>query len=249
MHVSLRRLSVRLLYASFLVVALVSIVIAGVWLASLANHGGEGLISETRGLVDSRGRVPASACLAADCVTPTQVKADVGFEPFEPQELPDGFGLFARTVPRLQLSQKVREVLARERGVNVEDVPAEYPPDSVLLDYRFRGSPNVIAVSVFETRVGPAGSEVVLLLAAADCGEKLLAGSWHVIYGRGTGTPVPSDSPEAWLVCPRQHPADRDLHVAFVSRGNVIVEIRAFPEANVTKEDVLRMAASLRQVY
>jgi hypothetical protein len=53
-------------------------------------------------------------------------------------------------------------------------------------------------------------------------------------------------TPGAWRGCGETGAADRSAHIVLLAQGKVVVQIRAFPEAKLTKDDVLKLAASLR---
>ena len=185
----------------------------------------------------------ATPCPLVRCVPLQEAQSLLGFRPLEPTLLPNGFELYARRVDSFEIPLALREIEAAARGVPLSAVPEKSAP-SLSLEYRFRDSASVLAIVILEDIVEvPA---ISLSPERPGCIEPVSLAGGPAFYGVGVGRISPGPSPGSWLVCAQETPNDRQIHVVIMARGNVLVQIRAFHESNLTRQDVLRLADSLR---
>ncbi len=184
----------------------------------------------------------ATPCSPERCMPPAEVQASVGFRPLEPSFLPDGWQLYSRTAESMELPLPAREMEARIRGVPVSEVRRMSQP-TLVLDYRFQNSNFVPAIILREDLAEQPVTS--LTPETPDCAEVISIRDIRALYGLGSGSLRPGPTPGTWQGC-AEIGNDRNAHVVMLARGRIVVQIRAFPEANLTKEDVLKIAASLR---
>jgi hypothetical protein len=185
----------------------------------------------------------AMPCPLARCVALGEAQSLLGFQPIEPSFLPDGWSLYSRRVESTELPPMVREIEARSRGIPISDVPLKSAP-VLALEYRFQDSNFVPAITIAEHRT----EEQVTSLSpeTPGCATAVSLSTGTALYGMGAGRMQRGQTPGAWVGCAQQTPNDRQAHVVMLTRGNILVQIRAFPEAKITREDILKIAASLR---
>ncbi|HLF78196.1 MAG TPA: hypothetical protein VJB57_11980 [Dehalococcoidia bacterium] len=185
----------------------------------------------------------AAPCPLSQCTALAEAQSILGFRPVEPAFLPDGWQLYSRRVESFELPLPARELEARARGVPISAIPEKSQP-TLTLEYRFQSSNFVPAIFMREE---PADAPVVSLSPQTPgCAEPVNVGGATALYGLGEGRVVRGQTPGQWLACAQDTPTDRQAHFLVVARGNVVIHVRAFPEAKLTKEDVLKIAASLR---
>ncbi len=185
----------------------------------------------------------AAPCGAPQCVAIAQAEDSLTFRSIEPSFLPFGFHLSVRRVVTRPLPMPLRETLAAQRNVPLTQVP-ESVPAGLALEYRFANSDFVPAITVYEEKADTPA--VSFELERPGCAEKIPMANGTVIYGLGKGTLNRGPTPGVWMVCAQVDPDEVKSHVAFFASGDVIVQVRAFPEANISREDFLKMAASFR---
>lgn len=177
-------------------------------------------------------------CAGPRCLSPAEILEQLGFLPIEPSTLPPQFSLYERYVLRPELTESGSEELQKA------DPSAVAPsPTTLILAYRYLETSPLPSLLVIETRTlaGPAH----LRLDDPSCGDVVHLREGTVYYGAGAGTLVADDNGQDFRVCPMDGPPGLELHTAFVAGGGIVIEIKAFPEARVTKNDILGVAASL----
>jgi hypothetical protein len=116
----------------------------------------------------------------------------------------------------------------------------------VLLNYRYKDSPNVPGITISEIHIRggdvPGDLPLHLELSGPNCGESVALDGAMVFYVHGVAG-VQDVGGGTLDVCKTK---DRDAHYAAITVGNVLVEVLAFSETNVSKDDVVRIAGSLR---
>ena len=180
----------------------------------------------------------AVSCAGPRCISPTDAQRELGFLPVEPEALPEGFALYERYIPSLELSEEGREELA-EQTEEAETAT----PSTLILDYRYLSSSPIPALTLFETRAR--GGKAHVSMSEESCGEEVALLDGRVHYGRGVGSLVVDENGHDFYVCPADGPPGLDIHTAYLAKGEILIEIKAFPEARVTRDDILKIAASL----
>jgi hypothetical protein len=115
------------------------------------------------------------------------------------------------------------------------------------MEYRFNRSLNVPAILVSESAQAQPGTALRLSLKEESCGEILKASQGDLVYFSG---PVELDEGVAageWLACKVEETPQRDFHTVLLTRGHVLIEVVAFPEAGVSREDIIRLAGSFAE--
>jgi len=186
----------------------------------------------------------SAACAPPLCQPIDEIEGLVGFRPLEPSELPAGFALYSRQVPARTFPSGPREGLAGNQPPEA-GTPEAAQPVAVTIEYRLHGSPHIHALIITETVLPPSLNDPTLKLAGDGCGERVVVRGAAAIYGRGSGMLSRGSSLNEWLACAQKGPTDRDVHVLFLIRGNLLIQIKAFPEAGITREQILEVAASL----
>jgi hypothetical protein len=184
----------------------------------------------------------ATLCPPSQCAPLAEAQVALGFRPLEPSFLPDGWQLSARELESIELPLAVRELEARARGVQLSEIPLKSRPN-LILEYRFHGSDHVPAIVIREEMTD--GPITALRPETPDCAETLTLGGRTALYGLGSGMLTPGPAPGEWLGCAQTSPNDRRVHTLLMAVDNVLVRVHAFPEANLTREDMLKLAASL----
>ncbi len=112
------------------------------------------------------------------------------------------------------------------------------------MDYRLISSSHIPALTVIETIVPPV-ENVTLVLESPGCGEEIPSDGRKIFYGLGDGSAYSGDDLGTWYVCASNGPGGRAAHAAFFAHENIIVEIKAFPESGISKDDIIRIASSI----
>lgn len=225
----------------FLAIVLsLAVVLAGC--SALRNTGdGPGTPPLLSGVAEA---VPAALCQAPGCLAPEEVETQLGFRPLEPSELNEGLILWDRMVPVSELPLSVRERIAVDRDVPLDSVPTQEPSNVAVLSYRFRGSDHVPAIWIYQelAEVGDAAVPT-LVLSGPSCGDEKMVAGIRLVYVNGIVERQAPDAQNRMLVC-RDGTNPRDLHSVMFIKDGIFVELQGFPEAGITKDDMLRMAAS-----
>ncbi len=190
--------------------------------------------------------VPADQCASEACLSRKELEAAVGFRVLEPVELKDGLILWNRTLHDNEVPLAVREMVAADLGIPLIEVPMAEPANVAVLSYRFRSSDHVPAVWIYEELSQAEGALPKVRLRDPSCGAELTAGSRKILYIAGEVERAPPDQDNAWPVCLQESPFALNLHTVLLTEGSLLIEIQGFPDTGVTKDDVLRIAASLR---
>jgi hypothetical protein len=173
-------------------------------------------------------------CAAAvgSCLTLDEARNEVGFDLLVPFALPERFGLYS-----------------------IQAFPNEPPPtqpnkrpsNTLALDYRLLESLHVPGVLILETAI-PANQRIDLVAAGADCGERLLVAGNPTFIAKGGGT-LTTDDLITWQACGDTFSDALEEKIApywlVTIRGNVIIEIKAYPETRVTREQLIAIAESM----
>lgn len=172
----------------------------------------------------------AASCIGPRCVSPAEALELLGYLPIEPTALPSRFALYERYVESLEWTEG-------------RDSISDAPMANLVLEYRYQGSPHIPALTVIETR-NPAGP-LTIVLAEESCGEILDTPEGRVLYGIGAGEVFVDDNERDYHVCPTGGPPARDAHAAYLAKNDIFIEIKGFPEARLTRDDMLNLARSL----
>ena len=189
---------------------------------------------------------PPGECLSPSCKTRQEVNVLLGFELLEPTEAKEGLVLWERTVPVNELPLPVREEIAASSGVPLSSVPTTDQSNVAVLSYRFRGSEHIPAVWIYEERAVIEGVPPRLRLREPSCGSELRVGSRSVLFMAGGVERMPPDEGNTWSVCQDGGAQGLDMHSIVFAEGSLIIEMQGFPEAGISKDDLLGMAASFR---
>jgi hypothetical protein len=111
------------------------------------------------------------------------------------------------------------------------------------LQYRFKQSDYVHAITI--TEEAAQASIRTIRPESSGCGETMTLSSAPGFYGRGAANLKLDAAAGAWLACVRP---GADVHVVLILRDAVLIQLRAFPEAGLGKDEVLKIAASMRQM-
>jgi hypothetical protein len=218
-----------ILYALFLQVSL------SVAAMVLACGSSGGKASHTRVAEVLSGR----DCSSEQCVSLTEASAQVGFPILIPEQLPSGFSLFSRGIMPFT-SAPTFAVGASAPAVNVAPQYA-----SLALDYRFQGSPNVPGILITERllpRVDGLPDDRRRLTAEPGCAESINSKAGAAFYVQGVGSTQEDDAGQLH-VCKTD---ERSAHYAALLDGDVLIEVLAFPESNVSKQDFVDLLKSLQ---
>jgi hypothetical protein len=165
-------------------------------------------------------------CQSNACVSRGEAQRILGFIPYEPTYVPQGFALYNRIV---------------------EPVPEGSKSNSVNLEYRINGSQFVPPLHIVE-EVERDQDAVTLSKMNADCGEFITLDSGEeVFYAKGIGALRRGDAPNQFLVCPQTPGPPLAMSHVYMVRQNVIIQILGFPESGLNREELLKIAASMRQ--
>ena len=180
-------------------------------------------------------------CPPPDCVHLDEAREMLGFAPFEPQVLPEEFKLVARTLQPSEGPERPGDEEARR------DRPVSRVVAYLQTAYRFRSSVNPPGMIVLQSRQAPPNGAISLTLQGDGCGEVTSDSQGQVFYTEGFAALQPSGEYGAFLLCKIDEVPARRSHTVLVSRGSVLIQILAFPESGVTKDEILAAADSLTQ--
>ncbi len=191
----------------------------------------------------------AKDCPEPRCISRAKAAEELGFAVWEPLDLPEGFAIYERTVrtPRNGQSAPDADPSRFTPGEPPPTLTNSRPPLVLLLNYRFNESPNVAGIMVAEAAHASAGTELHLQVPEQACGEVLKGKRGVLVYVNGSAEAQPGASEGEWSVCKVPENPPRDAHTVMLTRGNVLIEVVAFPEAGVSKEEILRLADSLME--
>jgi hypothetical protein len=182
----------------------------------------------------------ATDCSEPECVAVEEAERALGFAVLEPRVLPDGFRLVGRVLHTAE-DGRVPPGAASSGPSGTGGQPR------LVMTYRFQASVNVPAIVLTESRPAPPGSVVQLLPAHGGCGEVTAEDGRQTFYANGFASAEPGAVEGQLMVCPVEESPARDAHTVLVLMGEVLVEIRAFLESGVTKEEILDLAGSLAE--
>jgi hypothetical protein len=177
----------------------------------------------------SNRRCPAERCIDID-----EANAVLGFDILEPSFIPDDFVLDRR---------ELVEDLAPGAPVPGSTGAAQPlgPPSTILTDFRFRGSPALPGITLLQSSLGSR----TLHLATPDCAEIISTESGPLFYiDSGYILDVSADGTEQFL-CRDTSMALRDVHNVIAVRGDTLVEVIAFPEVRISKDEIIALVKSL----
>jgi len=117
-------------------------------------------------------------------------------------------------------------------------------PAILLLDYRFNESLSVPGIVVTESAQATPGTKLELVLADKSCGEIQNLAHGKAIYVNGAAEIRPGIREGQWMVCKVPESPPRDAHTVMLTKGHVLIEVVAFPEAGVSRQEILRLAES-----
>ncbi len=184
----------------------------------------------------------ASDCPAQDCIPAAEASAQLGFTILEPSYVPPNFALYDRTLLRDMPPVTVSIVPNAQSGDGTGRA------HSVVLQYRFKGSPNVPFLTVTEEGAHAGGPELstgaVIQLTRPDCAETITVGKSTIYYVHGLAA-LTTDGAGTYDLCKSE---DRDMHYAAMILDKVVVEIMGFTESGISKDDVIKIASSLHPV-
>jgi hypothetical protein len=187
----------------------------------------------------------ARDCPEPRCISREQATRELGFAPWEPTELPEGFEIFGRAVrsPRIGESPPGTEPQLSLPGQAPPTLTTAQQPRTLYLEYRFNESLNVAGIVVTESVHTSPGTDIRLQVRDQACGEVINAGQERLVYVHGFAVAEPGAGGE-WWICKVPEEPPRNSHTVMLTRGEVLIEVVAFPEAGVSKEDILRLAQS-----
>lgn len=171
----------------------------------------------------------ATSCPDSRCVSTSAAVDAIGWTFLEPSILPSDFELYSRTVER--------------------DPPQPGAPQegrfTVFLDFRFRGSPNVPGVIVTQTRPLD-GAEISVRPRLPECGELSQSSAGAYYYVKGLISVLTGPQADLFLVCRDEASPHAETHSVVMARDGILIEVLAFPEAGVDREELLLLLESLR---
>jgi hypothetical protein len=189
----------------------------------------------------------AIACASRACLGPSEVAAQAGFQHFEPTRLPGGYALYSRSLLTPRITEEAKATLASQGENPGASASVTSQPAVVALEYRLRESLYLPAMTILENRVQERSS-ITLRLAAPGCGELVAMPSGNAVYGLGALSFSPGDSASTWSVCVNLPPAGPAVHQVVLAAGPVMIQLAAFPESGLTRDQVLDVARSLQPV-
>jgi hypothetical protein len=188
-----------------------------------------------------------TSCTPPQCIPTADVQSQVGFLPWEPTLLPPGYALYARNLVVPQITDAVRERIARESGTALDATPRFAVGGMVLIEYRFQKSPFTPAVVLRESPLP--GLAALDLSQQGSCGEQLNLTHGPAIYGFGSLTTTPPSDPTIgrWTVCVHAPlTGEPAAHAAVMVRNGVMIELRALPEVTIDRATFIRVMESLK---
>jgi len=185
-------------------------------------------------------------CPAPRCISRQEAASELGFAIWEPVDLPAGFTIYARTIrtPRIGQSPPGTDPLQSPPGEAPPTLTTLQLPKTLYLEYRFHDSPNVAGIVVAESAHAGRGTKVKLRVRDQACGELVNGRQGELVYVNGSAITEPGASDDEWWICKVPEEPPRNSHTVVLTRGQVLIEVVAFPEAGVSKEDILRLAQS-----
>ena len=113
------------------------------------------------------------------------------------------------------------------------------------MDFRFRGSPAIPGLSLIQTSLGPTGRSTSLSLAPG-CAERVDYPGGEMYYINGSYTLDLTEDESTVIVCGDRDGTRLEVHSVVAKRGNVLIEVFAFPEVRITKEEIIDFVKSLQ---
>jgi hypothetical protein len=208
--------------------------------ASACGHDGpQAPTSEVRATQD---------CPPPRCISHAQAEEQLGFPVWEPSELPQGYALYSRTVS----APGMRDL---PRGGDIGSFTPGPAPTlttgrralTLQLDYRFHQSLYVPGIVVSESALGPPGTTLTLVVPDITCGESIEKGALRLIYVYGAADVEPTSREGEFNVCRVPETPERNLHTVLLVRGQILIEVLAFGEGGVSKEEVITLAGSFAE--
>jgi hypothetical protein len=174
----------------------------------------------------------AYSCPEQRCVDVEVALDTLGHSFLEPATLPQGFGLHSRT-----LSQ----------DAPAPGVPAGSPAYSVYEEFRFQGSLNLPGILVIQSWPFAEG-EVRIQPQDESCGGLESSAVGPIYYAAGLVRVLPVPEQALWLVCLDETAGHEQTHYVVTAANGGLIEIVAFPESGVTKDEVIALVDSLLPV-
>ena len=182
------------------------------------------------------GSPPASnrQCPAERCIDIDEANAVLGFEVLEPSYIPDDFVL-----DRRELVENVAPGAPVPGGTGVAQPLGS--PSAILTDFRFRGSPALPGITLLQSSL----ANRTFRLTTPDCAETISTDSGPLFYiNGGYILDVSEDGTEQFL-CRDTSMPPRDVHNVVAVRGDMLVEVIAFPEVQISKDEIIELVKSL----
>jgi hypothetical protein len=177
----------------------------------------------------------ALSCPPERCVSLEEAGAVLDFEVLEPAFLPDEFSLDRRGfVENLAPG-------APAPGSPGTSTPVG-PPSSILTEFRFKGSPALPGISLIQTALGGLSYKP----GGPYCAEIIAYEGGPLLYINGSYSFEDSMDGADQLICKSDLVSPRDVHNVIIVRNDSIVELIAFPEVHISKDEIIEMAKSLR---
>lgn len=170
----------------------------------------------------------ANNCPEERCVDVGAALDEIGWAFLEPSELPAGFDLYSRIVQR------------------DPPAPGMQPGESsytVLQEFRFQGSQNVPGIVIVQSR--PLGDSPAIRPQSEDCGQLQESAIGPMYYSEGLVRLLAVPEENLWLVCMDETAGHGATHSVILVTEGVLIEIIAFPEAGVSRDDILELVDSL----
>ena len=217
--------------------ALLAVLAVSLLLASCAQKQGAAPVAEVLAAWD---------CPEPRCISRSQAAQELGFAIWEPLELPAGFAIYERQLrtPRIGQSPPGTETSQVSLGEAPPVLETSRVSAVLLLDYRFKESLNVAGIVITEAAHASPGTKLHLSVPGESCGEVLKGKQGVIVYINGLAEAQPAASEGEWSVCRVPESPPRNAHTVMLTRGHVLIEVLAFPEAGVSREEILRLAES-----
>lgn len=187
--------------------------------------------------VSEQSNQTSLGCPPERCIAIEQANSELGFNILVPEFVPEDFSL-----ERRELLENTAPGAAPPGDTGSGDVLSS--PSSVLMEFRFRGSPAIPGITLLETSLEP-GDLGALSVRNTDCAEEINSDSGQIFYINGTYTLMVSADESSYMLC-RNEGQSGDFHSVVAIRGNVLIEVVAFPEVRITKEEIIEFVKSLR---
>ena len=184
----------------------------------------------------STGSPPASnrQCPAERCIDIDEANATLGFEVLEPSFIPDDFVL-----DRRELVENVAPGAPVPGGTGA--VQPLGSPSTILTDFRFRGSPNLPGITLVQSSL----AGLRFRLEGPACAETVSTDSGPLFYIHGNYLLGVSEDGTEQVLCKDTLMPPREVHNVIAVRGSTLVEIFAFPEVGISKDEIIELAKSL----